>query len=272
VEEIAKGAYEQAKNTESGLIQASLLDQKMQDNHQHMISLNTTIEQVMILVESGLKEIERLIRLTNDNKAATKKIALVIMEMKKSSQQIGEASKIITDMARETNLLSLNATIEAARAGEAGRGFAVVAAEIQNMAEQSAQSTKVIDSIIHKIQMDITDTVDSMDIMSAVSEDQHKSVSDTIQKYQEIAEAIKISGQAVDELNDSEKDMIAANNEIKMMLQSLAAIAEQNAAGTQQTVSTMEEQNASVQIIADISDRLTQLAVSLRSNVSKFKI
>lgn len=272
IEEIAKGAYEQAKNTEAGLLQASVLDQKIRLNHQLMSKLNVTIEQILGLVEDGLKEIDRLTRLTDDNKAATKKICEVILEMKKSSEQIGEASKIITDMARETNLLSFNASIEAARAGEAGRSFTVVAAEIQNMADQSANSTRVIDRIIHKIQKDMSETVDSMNEMTAVSEGQSRSVTDTIQKYREISEAIRISEKVVEELNASEKEMVSANDEIKIMLQSMSAIAEQNAAGTEQTVSTMEEQNASVQIIADVSDRLTQLAVSLRTTVAKFKL
>lgn len=272
VEEIAKGAYEQAKNTETGLLQASVLDQKMNKNHQLMLNLNTTIDQVLILVEGGLKEIDKLIRLTDDNKAATRRISEVVLEMKKSSGQIGEASKIITDMARETNLLSFNASIEAARAGEAGRGFAVVAAEIQNMADQSAKSTRIIDSIINKIQRDMTETIDSMNQMTSVSEDQQKSVAETILKYREISEAIKISEKAVGELNQSETEMVTANSEIKLMLQALSAIAEQNAAGTEQTVSTMEEQNASSQIIADVSDRMTQLAISLRETVSRFKL
>ncbi len=272
IEEIAKGAYEQAKNTETGLSQASLLEEKIKINHQHMLHLNNTTEQVMKLVREGLSVIDKLIRQNDENDAATKKISADILEMKKNSEQIGEASRIIADIARETNLISLNATIEAARAGEAGKGFVVVAEEIQRMAEESANSTKKIDAIIKKLQKNIVETVGSMNQMSVVSEDQQRSVSDTIRKYREISEAIENSERAVKALNSSEKEMESANDEIKTMLQSLSSIAEQNAAGTQQTVSTMEEQNASVQVIADVSDRLTQLSVSLRSTVSRFKV
>ncbi|MGB4659838.1 MAG: methyl-accepting chemotaxis protein [Mobilitalea sp.] len=272
VEDIAKGASEQAGNTASGLSQAALLGSKIEINHQHMINLNTTTEQVNNFVKDGLKDIARLTLLTNENDIATKNTFDTMTNMKNSSVKIGEASKIISDMASQTNLLALNASIEAARAGEAGRGFAVVAEEIKNMADQSAESTRYIDVIIKELQKNITQAVDSVKRISITSEEQHKSVSVTIKKYQDISESMGKSDQVVTELNNSEKEMKTANNEIKIMLESLSAIAEQNAAGTQQAASTMEEQTASMQVIAEVSDRLTELADNLRDTIAKFNI
>ena len=65
-----------------------------------------------------------------------------------SAEKIKEITRLITDLADKTNLLSLNASIESARAGEAGRGFAVVAEEISKLADNSTDSAKEISKLI----------------------------------------------------------------------------------------------------------------------------
>jgi methyl-accepting chemotaxis protein len=270
VEDIARGAQNQAKNTEDGMSQAEVLETRIEANHQCMGELNAATDQVLQLVKAGLEGIGRLSKLTGESDLATRNACDRMLTMKQSSAQISSASKIITDMARQTNLIALNATIEAARAGDAGLGFAVVAREIQVMAEQSAESAKNIDKILKGLIMDIEQAVESMNHILVTSKDQQKGVSDTVQRYQNISEAMEASETAVQKLNRSEKDMESANGEIRLMLQSMSAIAQQNAAGTEQAASAVEEQSAAVQDIAEICDKLKELSEGLRVTVNQF--
>lgn len=66
-------------------------------------------------------------------------------------QKAIDASRIIDEVAQQTQLLAFNASIEAARAGEEGRGFAVVAREMGTLAQRSEQHTREIGQLMRTI-------------------------------------------------------------------------------------------------------------------------
>ena len=272
VEEIAKGASDQASNTEHGSTQAINLGDIIEKNHEYMSNMNKSSDKITGVINDGLKEISRLTEISEESSLATQEIYDIILKTNDSTTQISEASNVIAAIAEQTNLLSLNASIEAARAGEAGRGFAVVAAEIKKLAGQSTASTGYIDHIIKELQEVVTRAVNSMERVNNISKEQSVSVVNTKAKYESIMSAVGESETAISLLNASEDDMLNAKNDIMDMLQTLSAIAEENAASTEEASSTMAEQSASMDEIAKSSERLASLAGSLHEIILRFKI
>jgi methyl-accepting chemotaxis protein len=85
-----------------------------------------------------------------------------------SSRKIGDVVSLINQIANQTNLLALNATIEAARAGDAGKGFAVVASEVKTLAGQSSKATDEIAAQVADVQRVAEETADSIRTISSV--------------------------------------------------------------------------------------------------------
>jgi len=88
--------------------------------------------------------------------------ARTVQSLGRSSEQIGAITRVIEQIADQTELLSLNAAIEAARAGRHGRTFAVVAQEVQRLAERTAQATSEIAKVIEHNQREVETAVDAM--------------------------------------------------------------------------------------------------------------
>ncbi|WP_017460679.1 methyl-accepting chemotaxis protein [Dyella ginsengisoli] len=81
-------------------------------------------------------------------RVAIEDVRTAMAAIHKSSDDIGEITALVDELAFQTNLLALNAAVEAARAGEHGRGFAVVAGEVRQLAQRSAGAARDIRRLI----------------------------------------------------------------------------------------------------------------------------
>lgn len=123
-----------------------------------------------------------------------------------------------------------------------------------------------------ELQQNTNDAVKTMERVSNISEEQARSVNNSKDKYQQIAEAMEITNASLSQLNLSGDEMDKMRMSILDVLQNLSAIAEQNAAATEQASATTEEQTASVEEIANSSNKLSELAIRLQGAVAQFKV
>lgn len=193
------------------------------------------------------------------------KIAAIVQEsadtitnLGKSSDQIGEITTVIDDIADQTNLLALNAAIEAARAGEQGRGFAVVADEVRKLAERTTKATKEIASMIKNIQKETSGAASGMKAGTREVTEGVKLANQAGEALTKIVSAISSVDGIVGQIATATEQQSAATAEISRSIETISSIATQSSAGTHQT--------------AIASHDLSKRALELDNMVRLFKI
>lgn len=270
--EIAQNATQQARETGQSVQELDMLGRVIEEDRQEIEAMNNATDNVRQLVGEGLGIVNELIDTTKANSDAAGVVFESIQKTNESSSNIGDASHLIASIADQTNLLALNAAIEAARAGEHGKGFAVVAEEIRKLAEQSTQSTKNIDNMVMTLKEDAQLAVQKMEEAAAIVENQEECVYSTEEKYKEIMEAMETSDQIVQRLTKSSNNMEERKSKVQEATHALSAIAQENAAATEEASAGMEEQTATVQEVASSSGVLNALAGQLEELIQQFQL
>ncbi|MCV6588531.1 MAG: methyl-accepting chemotaxis protein [Marinobacterium sp.] len=170
-------------------------------------------------------------------------------------QAIGDISRVIREIAEQTNLLALNAAIEAARAGEQGRGFAVVADEVRNLAQRTQTSTHEIQQTIESLQ---ACTRNSVDLMTSTQQQVSANVED-ITRAGELLGAIDNTVADMNRKNAQIATAVQAQNQLIERLQANIASVSDVADNTEGSA----RQNA--RLAQDMSASSTHLQESLKA-------
>ena len=150
--------------------------------------------------------------------------AKMIEEVYESSAKIRDITKVIENIAFQTNILALNASVEAARAGDQGRGFAVVASEVRNLAQNSQASAKDITVLIEDIYEKINKSAEMARHSQEIFTDIEMKIEETSKIMSDISQTAVEQEAGVDQVNSavSKMDSITQQN-ASLVEQSTAA-------------------------------------------------
>ncbi|WP_312060551.1 methyl-accepting chemotaxis protein [Anaerotignum sp.] len=227
---LSSGATEQAATVEE--LNASIASVSQQ------AELNTTS------VHNAVEYVGQAGQEISSSNEFMKRLNVSMREIGESSQQISKITKLVEDIAFQTNILALNAAVEAARAGNAGKGFAVVADEVRTLAARSAEAAKQTSELIEK----------SVTIVSQGEQ----LAEDTLKRLISASEKADLAVQSIQEIENATTEQAASVEQINEGLNQVSAVVQTNAA-------TAEESSAS-------SEELAAQAQTLQQEVSRFKL
>ncbi|MEK3883119.1 methyl-accepting chemotaxis protein [Paenibacillus sp. PL2-23] len=125
----------------------------------HSAGQGETLSMDMVdLTLSGKNELDKVKRAFHSFAEYASQQEQRMTDLQKEAGFISSFSKLIKELAEQSNLLAINASIEAARAGEYGRGFSVVASEVMNLANQTKKSAGEITALTERIVRAIQET------------------------------------------------------------------------------------------------------------------
>ncbi len=270
--EVANGSEEQVKTVKAS---TEIIDE-MQHSWEgvtatidNAIALSkTTTEQV----ENGTVHVSGAISQMDVVHKQVDRIAKIIRDLSTHSNQISGIVDMIHSISSQTNLLALNATIEAARAGEHGKGFAVVADEVRKLAEQTADATDKIQTLITS---SIKDTEKAVEVMSEST----KSVQEGSSRVEQVGTVFENMLASIRSLNKNHETVSRTvketNNQMASVQDStkeIQRISEISSESIEQVAAGTEEQNAAMEELLASSEELSAMADKLEETFATFKV
>ena len=251
--------------------------------------LNTAKEQIdknydyAQQLEQSFAEVTQAV---NDGNKEAKTVQKSMLEMSETVGQASDATAglleqmntitgILNDInaiAGQTNLLSLNASIEAARAGAAGKGFAVVADQIRQLADQSANTAKEIGEIVAELIENSNTSVETMGVVRQEMTGQYEKLNTTKDIFEHLNEEVNNVVTAIESISTEVESLDRLKGEVLGSAESLAAIAQENAASTEETSASMVELGEIVNDCNTKTKQLVDIADSMEENVHKFHV
>lgn len=223
-----------------------------------MTEVSSAADQASVAAGSGQQGLARMEETMHSVMGAADLVNAKLAILNEKAGNINQVVVTIVKVADQTNLLSLNAAIEAEKAGEYGRGFAVVATEVRRLADQTAVATYDIEQMVREIQSAVSAGVMGMDKFSEEVRRGMSEVQQVGEQLSQIIHQVQALAPRVLMVNEGMQAQATGAEQINHALVQLGD-------ASSQTVESLRQASFAI-------DELSQVAVGLRSGVSRFKV
>jgi methyl-accepting chemotaxis protein len=204
---LSQGAQRQAESIEQITSLVGELSTKTGQNASHATKVRVSAQATQDGAQKGARQVEQM--------------AEAIRAMNEAGASVLKITKLVEDIAFQTNILSLNAAVEAARAGRHGKGFAVVAAEVGALASRSAKAAQETAELI---QSSVANAAHGAQIADGA-----------VASLNEIVQLASTVSSLVGQIADASRDQAQGLDQVKQALASIDHVTQGNTDGARQS-------------------------------------
>jgi methyl-accepting chemotaxis protein len=268
-EEIALGATNLSTEAEKGADLTGTISKQINN----LVNVNEKMGSYAIEVEKesvkGTSYMQELIIKTNSTEEMNRTMITRVDQLQESTHSIRNILDVLNSMTKQTNILSLNAAIEAARAGEAGKGFMVVAGEIRKLADQSAQSIRMVGDVTDTIQKEINDTVEVLTTAYPLFQEQISSVKEANTIFISVKDKMSTFTTELGTVSGSISQLEGSLMTLSESVESVSAVAEESSATSEEVASLSNQQLQIGEGLIELSSKLEKVSHQLKESLSK---
>jgi methyl-accepting chemotaxis protein len=186
-------------------------------------------------------------QLANQSAEGLESLARTLRESNTAAGKIGTITRVVEEIAFQTNILALNAAVEAARAGQAGAGFAVVADEVRNLAQRCAKASQ-----------EIADLVEESILKARAGESGMEQLSGTMRAL--IGHTSQVRA-IVDEIAVVGDELVQGTDTMIQGMRQAEELSSGAVEGSEQTAVTNRQLSVRAEAMRDLAERLSRVSV-----------